>query len=1048
MTFLYSKKAILGVALICMSFVVMAESPKAKTYQTNKESQELRVTGLVTDANNSPVAGASVILKGNSSVAASIDANGRYLISVPSGQSILVFSSVGFESKEVAVEGKQVIDVTLNPSASTLDDVVIVAYGKQKKQDLIGAVTSVTPSSLKVPSSNLTTALAGRIAGIIAYQRSGEPGQDNAAFFIRGVTTFGYKVDPLILIDGVELTSLDLARLQPDDIASFSIMKDATATALYGARGANGVILVTTKEGKVGQAKVSFRLENSLSAPTRNVELADPVTYMQLNNEAILTRDPLGILPYSQEKIDHTIAGTNPYMYPATDWREMLFKDYATNQRGNFNVSGGGQVARYYFAGTFNKDNGVLNVDKKNNFNSNIDLKSYLLRSNVNVNVTKTTEVGVRLYGSFDDYTGPIDGGSGMYNKVMQSDPVMFPAYYPVTSDYQYVNHILFGNTNQRTDFINPYADMVRGYKNYSRSLMMAQFEVKQDLKFLTDGLSFRALGNTNRRSYFEVTRSYSPFYYMAGNFNRLTNTYNLSQLNEATGTEYLDYKMGSKAISSLFYMESALNYNRVFQKHGLSGMLVFTMRQSLDADAEDLQQSLPSRNLGLSGRFTYNYDSRYYGEFNFGYNGSERFSENNRFGFFPSAGVAWQISNEPFWSSIKNSVNTLKLRATYGYVGNDAIGSATDRFFYLSNVNMNDAARGARFGSDYEYIRNGVTVSRYDNPDITWETSEKINLGLELGLFNQVEIQADFFNEHRRNILMTRASIPTSMGLSSSIRANIGEAKSKGMDMSVDYKKNIGNDIWLAARGNFTYAKSSYLIYEEPSYTNEPYLSRIGNSLSQRWGYIAERLFIDESEVKNSPVQNFGNYMAGDIKYRDINGDGQITELDQVPIGNPTTPEVVYGFGFSAGYKRFDLSCFFQGLTQESFWIDPVATAPFIGHKQLLNAYAESHWSENDRQSYALWPRLSAIESNNNTVPSTWFMRDGSFLRLKSAEVGFTLNKRDMGRTGFESLRIYVSGTNLLTWSKFGLWDVEMAGNGLGYPVQRVFNTGVLVSF
>src|SRR5690606_2578141 len=357
--------------------------------------RQLPIQGMVTDTTGAPLIGVSVVLKNQESIGTTTDLNGRYVLDVPE-KGVLVFSMIGFETQEIPIGGKAEIDVVLKVSASQLDDVVVVGFGKQKRTDLIGSVVSVKPSDLKVPSSNLTTALAGRIAGMIAYQRSGEPGQDNADFFIRGVTTFGYKVDPLILIDNVEVSTTDLARLQVDDVADFVIMKDATATAVYGARGANGVILITTKEGREGRARVSLRLENSLSSPTRNVELADPVTYMKLHNEAILTRDPLSPLPYTRQKIDNTAIGADPLLYPATDWRDALMKDYTTNQRIHLNVSGGGKVARYYVSGAFNQDNGVLDVDKRNNFNNNIDLKTYSLRGNVNISLTNSTELLVR----------------------------------------------------------------------------------------------------------------------------------------------------------------------------------------------------------------------------------------------------------------------------------------------------------------------------------------------------------------------------------------------------------------------------------------------------------------------------------------------------------------------------------------------------------------------------------------------------------------------------------------------------------------------------
>jgi len=1001
------------------------------------------IIGTVRDSTG-VLLGVTITLKGNPKIGTVSDPNGKFILEVPDSSTTLVFRMVGFLEKEVSIIGKDVLEVILQADANQLEDVVVVAFGKQKKTDLIGAVSSVTPANLKIPSSNLTTALAGQVAGIIGYQRSGEPGADNAAFFIRGVTTFGYKKDPLILLDGVEVNSTTLARLQPDDIASFSVAKDATATALYGARGANGVILITTKEGKEGAMNISIRAENSISSPTRDLELADPITYMNLGNEAVLTRDRLGQLPYPQSKIDNTIAGTNPWVYPATNWQEMLFKDYTFNQRYNMNVSGGGRVARYYIAGTLNQDNGVLKVDNRNNFNNNIKLMSYGLRSNININLTKSTEAIVRLSGNFDDYNGPIDGGEGIYNQVMRTNPVLFAPYYEPDAQNMETKHILYGNF-QNGEYLNPYANLQRGYKEYSRSKMDAQFELKQDLSFLTDGLNFRALFNTSRYSFFDVSRGYNPFYYNIGSYDRLSDEYTLYSLNETTGTEYLDYDEGQKEVSSSLYLESAVNYNKVLNdKHTINSMLVFIMRNSLVGNAGDLQRSLPFRNAGLSGRFTYSFDSRYYAEFNFGYNGSERFHSSKRFGFFPSAGVAWNVSNESFWAPILPTINKLKFRATYGLVGNDAIGSDNDRFFYLSNVDMNSG--GASFGTDNAYFRSGINVLRYSNNDITWETARKTNIGFEMGLFNRFSIEADYFNEYRENILMDRQMFATH-GLSAISRSNFGKAKAHGIDGSLDYSRNFNNQMWIKIRGNFTYATSSFILYDEPIY-NENYRSAVGKSLSQKWGYIAERLFVDDMEALNSPTQNFGVYGGGDIKFTDVNGDGQVTPADMVPIGHPTDPEIIYGFGLSAGFKNFDISFFLQGSARSSFWIDPAATSPFADQQQLLKAYADSYWSETNRDLYALWPRLSSTVNWNNAQPSTWFMRTGSFLRLKSVELGFTLPSNWTESIHVKNARIYFNGLNLMSLSSFKLWDVEMGGKGLGYPVQMTLNTGLVVTF
>lgn len=671
----------------------------------------------------------------------------------------------------------------------------------------------------------------------------------------------------------------------------------------------------------------------------------------------------------------------------------------------------------------------------------------------------------VRLSGSFDDYEGPLNGGADVYRQVMRTNPVRFPPFYPRTENFQYVEHTLFGNYEQEGRFmLNPYAEMVKGYKNYSRSRLAAQFGIDQDLSFLLDGLNFSGLLNTERYSFFDVTRTSSPYWYQSASYDKLTNSYTLTLLNEEGGNPNLNYNPGAKVVNSSFYLESQLNYKQTFlDKHGVNGMLVFRVRNEVTGNASDLQSSLPFRNVGLAGRATYDYDKRYYAEFNFGYNGSERFYKTNRYGFFPSVGLAWSISNEEFWEPLNQTVTNFRIRGTYGLTGNDAIGEPRDRFLYLSNVNLRDGSRGYAFGRDYDYWRPGTTVSRYSNPKITWEKAMKTNLGLELELFNKMNIQADFFKEIRSNILMDRAATPPSMGLSAQPQANIGEAASRGFETSLDYSRFFNTVWWFQARANFTYATSEFLTYEEFKYDKEWWKSREGYPITQEWGYIAERLFVDDAEAANSPRQNFGEYGGGDIKYRDVNGDGQITELDQVPLGYPTTPEIVYGFGFSAGYKNLDISAFFQGLARESFWINAGATAPFVSYRYrndpvppgtilenaLLQAYADNHWSEDNQDVYALWPRFSTtdIGNDNNSQRSTWFMRDGTFLRLKQVEIGYTLPRSVIERFSMRDLRIYANGTNLFTWSKFKLWDVEMAGNGLGYPIQKVFNMGVRVS-
>ena len=706
------RACILLVGLCCPFPVVSSYATDSITEIQQNKTKKFR--GNVLDEAGAPVTGATVQIQGKAGGVIT-DIDGNFTIEV--GESdVLQITFIGLETQLVPVRGKASMKIVMKELRDELEEVTVVAFAKQKKESVIGSIQTVKPAELKTPSSNLTTSLAGRMAGVIAYQRSGEPGKDNANFFIRGVTTFGYKKDPLILLDNVEVSSDDLARVQPDDIASFSVLKDATSTALYGARGANGVILVTTKEGKEGKAQVSVRVENSFSAPTKMIDIADPISYMRLNNEAVLTRDPQGVIPYPESKIANTMApNRNPYVYPTVDWMKEMFKDYTVNQRVNFNVRGGGSVATYYLAGTFSNDTGLLKNDGLNNFNSNISLKKYNILSTFNIHLTKTTEVKVRFQADFDDYRGPVDGGNILFDHAIHASPVDFPKYYLPDLQNQGVGHPLFGNM-EGANHINPYAIMTSGYKDYSRTNISAQAEIEQNLDFITEGLTVQGHFSTVRRSYFDVSRSYTPYYYKIGFYDKESDNYVLQALNPDSGTEYLGYSEGPKDVYTQIYMQAKANYVRKFGLHDVGALLVYQRKEELLGNAGSVIKSLPKRNQGISGRMSYGYDSRYFVEFNFGYNGSERFAQNERYGFFPSIGGAWMLSNEAFWRPIEKVANKLKLKVTYGLVGNDAIGSDSDRFFYLSNMNMNSSGRGQVFGTNWGNYKDGISTVRYPN--------------------------------------------------------------------------------------------------------------------------------------------------------------------------------------------------------------------------------------------------------------------------------------------------------------------------------------------
>lgn len=1024
--------------------------------------QRVQISGRVVDKDGFPMPGVTISVKERSGVGTITDVDGKYSIECGADET-LVYSFIGMTPKEEKASGANNVTITLEEDTQMLDEVTVVAFGKQKKESVISSISAITPGELRVPAANLTSAFAGRMAGVIAYQRSGEPGLDNAEFFIRGVTTFSTdgKNNPLILIDGIEMSTSDLARLNPDDIASFSVMKDANAAALYGARGANGVILVSTKEGSPDKISVNVRAELSSSANTELVELADPVTYMRLHNEAVRTRNPMTVLPYTSAKIRNTELGTNPIMYPAVDWYDYLIKDRTSNQRVNMNITGGGKAVQYYLAANYQHETGILKENEANMVKNNIDINRLQVRSNVTIKFSPTTTAVIRAYGAFDDTSGPrhgtidgkdVSGGVYAFHLARNATPVQFLPYYPADAEHRTANHLLFGMGNELGMYFNPYAQIVSSFREDSKSMMLMQMEFEHKFTGALEGLFARGIYNTKRDASYYFARSYNPFYYTPAT--TLDGSYKLTALNPDSGTEYLDYNPGRRTVISAQYGELRLGYNTVLNDvHDINALLVGTIRSEAGAiyadnrASDDIQSTLPRRNISTAGRLAYGYDSRYFLELNFGYNGSERFAKKNRYGFFPSVGAGWMVSNEAFMEGINDIISTLKLKATYGKVGNDAIGATWDRFFYLSQINMNGT--GYWFGENRGF-RSGINIDRYANNLITWEIAKKTNLGIELGLFHDLTILADYFMETRENILQTRSDIPSTMGLRTIPQANIGAAQGKGFEVELKYQKNFNKDLWTVINGNFTYAASKYKTYEEPDYSDAPWKSHTGQKIKQQWGFIAERLFIDEEDVNNSPRQMLGPYMAGDIKYKDINNDGQINGDDMVPIGYPEVPEIIYGAGFSLGYKGFDLSAFFQGSARSSFFIDPSNITPFVnnGQRGLLQYIADDHWSESNRDIYAFWPRLSETQIANNNVKSTWWLHNGSFIRLKTAEFGYTLPEKITKKFYVNMFRVYVSGSNLFHWSKFKMWDPEMADKGLGYPVQRVFNVGVNINF
>ncbi|MFB2119092.1 SusC/RagA family TonB-linked outer membrane protein [Parapedobacter sp. 2B3] len=1024
-------------------------------------AQQVRVGGKVAAADTGePLAGVSIMVDG-STKGASTGEDGTFEISVlPTDK--LVFSFTGMEPQTLDVGARTYLEVALVPVSDELEEVTVVAFGTQKKESVVASITTVNTKDLLVPSSNLTASFAGKIPGLISYQTTGEPGRDNAQFFIRGVTTFGYKADPLILIDGFEASTDDLARLQPDDIEAFSILKDASATVLYGARGANGIVSITTKSGKAGErVAISARFDANVSSPTSMLELLDGVSYMRAYNEARLSRhndemskyegDPAQIVPmgnwYSEEKIQATLRGENPMVFPNVNWYDALMKNNTVNSRFNMNLSGGGQVATYYVSAGVDRETGLLKVDNQdnlNNFNSNIDISRYSIRTNVIFNLGKTTQLDTRISGRFQKYNSPFRSAGEIFDMVMGINPVEFPAVWLPDERHQYTRNTMFGMVDP--GLVNPFAEMVRGYTVSDENNISAQATLKQDLGNVMENLKLELKASVNTWSASSQTRSYNPVYYALENYDDQNQEYTLYPLNP-NETGRLGDVTGGRNGETHYYFEGRLNWNNSFGPHNLGFMTVGFAGEKLLTNGSNgsIYETLPERNVGNSSRFTYDYDSRYFLEASYGYNGSEKFDKSHRFGFFPSIGFGWVVSNEPYYTDgLKRVFDLVKLKLTHGKVGNDAIAGRSGRFFFLSDI----YAGGGMYswGRDFLQRYEGYSVARYNNPNIQWEVSTISNLGLELGLLNGLNIQVDYFHNIRDKIYWPRNNIPQTMGYEAVISGNIGKVKSQGIDGSVDYKHFFSNSFWMTARVNATYATNRIVRTDEPSY-KEWYLYTAGQPIGQQWGYVAERLFVDQEEIDNSPSQiAFGSYMRGDIKYTDVNQDGVINENDRIPIGYPTVPQLQYGFGASLGWKKVDFSFFFQGNSRVSFFINPSGIAPLVNRRNAPAIIARDSWSETNPDVHAFWPRLAVYEVNNNVQPSTWWLRDGSFMRLKTLEVGYSPGL--LGRVGIAGGRIYLSGENLFSLSSFRLWDPEMGGNGLAYPINRRINMGVQLSF
>ena len=1019
---------------------------KEKKVSEQSVSQKKRLLqGLVKDEQGNPIIGASIQLK-NTGTGVITDLDGLFQIQVTDKNSVIVISYIGYVTQEISVGDRSSITVQLKEDTKSLEEVVVTAFGAtQKKETMVGSIQQVRPAELKVPSSSLSTSFAGRMAGVIAIQRSGQPGADGADFWIRGKSTFGDATGVLIVLDGVEISSSDLNALDPEVIESFSILKDATATALYGTRGANGVMIVTTKSGQdLLKPIINFRLETSMSQLTSVPEMVGGVDYMKLYNEALTTRGITTGL-YDDTKIRATEQGLNPLVYPNVDWYNEMFNKNAFAQRFNFNIRGGKKAVTYFMSASVKHDAGNLKSLSKDYFsyNNNINVMRYDFVNNLSIKATNTTKISLGLNVSLRDWKGPSAGVDGIFSMSREASPVDFPIVYPARNDKEI--YTLWGGMSggiYNNGYRNPVAEYVVGYKKQFASTVNANIRLDQDLKMVTKGLKLHVLASFKNWSKTETTRK-------AG-----YNQFEIDQYNEATG-EYTLSRVGNEQKTALntegaatgdrrIFIQAYLDYKRKFGVHDVNAMLLYNQDQLDNNKPDNLLSSLPRRKQGIAARLSYAYDDRYLAEVNFGYNGSENFAKNNRFGFFPSIALGYNISQEKFWEPISNVISHFKLRGSYGLVGNDGIN---ERYAYLEDIVLSSDKWKYTTGVNQNVNLQGPVWNRYYNPNLTWEVGKKLNVGFDMQLFHQVNLNFDVFKEIRSKIYMQKVNtLPDFIGTGETkIYENSGKMKNVGFDIALDYNKQITKDFFLSFKGTLTYAHNTILERDEPPFQLYPNLSSVGYSRGQHLVYVADGLFRDQADVDSHAEQTLGYIpQPGDIKYvdqPDANGncDGIINTNDRVYMGYPEDPEIVYGFGPSMKYKNWDFSFFFQGAARTSILMSGFHPFGKNATRGVMKFIADDYWSESNPNPNAAYPRLTRDTNANNTVNSSYWLRNGAFLKLKNAEIGYT----------FKMFRAYLNGSNLLTFSPFEHWDPEMGGgSGMKYPTQRVFNIGIQFTF
>lgn len=1034
---------------------ISGKAPASTEQQQNKR----KISGRVTDIKGEPLIGVNVTVDGDANGSIT-NMDGLYEIFVTKKSVVLKFTYIGFKTSEIRTNAStNIYDVTLEEQVNELEETVIVGYGTQRKISNIGAQSSMKMEDIKTPSASLTTTLAGRLAGVVAVQRTGEPGKDAADIWIRGISTPNTS-SPLVLVDGVERSFNDI---DPEDIESLTTLKDASATAVYGVRGANGVILIKTKPGKVGKPTVSADYYESFTRFTKMVDLADGITYMNAANEAM--RNDGIATKYTEDQIRNTIAGKDPYLYPNVDWLKEIFNDWGHNRRVNVNVRGGSEKVAYYASVSYFNETGMTVTDKNiDTYDSKMKYSRYNFTTNLNIDVTPTTKVEIGAQGYLGEGNYPAISSADLYNAAMSISPVEYPKMFFVNGE------AFVPGTSTNNNFNNPYSQATRrGYDNLTKNQIYSNLRVTQDLDMLTKGLKLTAMYAFDVYNEIHVHQDRAESTY---NFLDTSVPYDmngqpiLQRIYE--GSNVLSYTQETSG-NKKTYLEASLNYDRTFNDdHRVSALFLFNQQSKLLYPKGTLEDAIPYRMMGIAGRATYSWKDRYFAEFNIGYNGAENFSPKHRFGTFPAFGVGWVVSNEKFWQPLSKAVSFLKIRYTDGKVGNSEVSDR--RFMYLDQMKEN-GDYGYKFGP------NGTKWSGYETVnmavDLIWEESRKQDLGIDLKLFNDdLSIVFDLFKERRENILLKREhSIPSFLGYNTSAPyGNIGIIENKGFDGTIEYNKRINKDWVIALRGNVTFNKDKWIQGELPEQKYE-WMNQYGHNINGVKGYVAEGLFtqteIDDmarweslsdanKAITPKPfASQFGTVKAGDIKYKDLNNDGQIDAYDQTYISRGDVPTTVYGFGFTVGWKDLSVGMMFQGVAGAERVLNGSSVNPFNGGGGSGNLYSNigDRWTEENPDQNAFYPRLSygseTTNNINNFQKSTWWVRNMNFLRLKTLQISYNLPKPWVNKVHLKNAAVYVMGTNLFTLSRFKLWDPELnTDNGASYPNTTSYSVGINFTF